>query len=195
MNQAFSLAEVLWSTDPAAQRAILVVLGLALIVAITVFVPLIVRLFRLYSLERNLRALRRESDGSGARATRDEYEQVLSGSPIDESYAEFKRRWKTAQLTHTSDASQPSAASNRAPIRMLDIFEERPLLPFGPRRSLLPVLPGLFLAIGVFSALSGLIPSLSESNSQGMSEAARSAWIAGQLGLALRARYQYMGKS
>ena len=175
MNQAFSLAEVLWSSDPAAQRAIGVVLGLAAVAALLVFVPLAIRLFKLYGLERDLRALAAEGETpSGS----EEYRQRFLESPIADRYVEFERRWKTAQLEE---------ASGRAPIRLLDILEERPLLPFGPRRSLLPALPGLFLAVGVFSALSGLIPSLSESNSQGMSEAARSAWVAGQLGLALRA--------
>ena len=49
------------------------------------------------------------------------------------------------------------------------------------------MLPGLFLAVGVFAALAGLIPSLGAYGGTELSGGARAAWMADQLGLALRA--------
>ena len=88
---------------------------------------------------------------AGRRFDHAEMRSLFANSPISPAYEEFERRWQTAILADGID---------RAPIRLMDIFDERPLLPFGPRRSLLPVMPGLFLGVGVFAALVGLIPSL-----------------------------------
>jgi ABC-type transporter Mla subunit MlaD len=166
------------------------VLGLALIVFIAVFMPLIVKLFRLYMLERRLLELIeyalgassiRGTDRSGARSHAvepDELRGAFADSPISAAYEEFERRWTTARLGESIE---------RAPIRLMDIFDERPLLPFGPRRSLLPVLPGLLLATGVFAALTGLIPSLASMAADELSGDARNAWMVTQMGLALRA--------
>ena len=180
MNEVHSIGQILWSTDPAAQRAIWLVLGFALVSAITVFLPLVIRLARLSRLQRRLRPLAREMAATDPipEALAEDFDKVLLRSPIRHTYAEFKQRWQTSQISERSD---------RAPVRLMDIFDERPLLPLGPRRSLLPVLPGLFLAIGVFAALGGLIPSLTEASSQAMTPEAREAWMASQLGLALRA--------
>ena len=48
-------------------------------------------------------------------------------------------------------------------------------------------MPGLFLGVGVFAALTGLIPSLANLTTNASFEDPRSAWMATQLGLALRA--------
>lgn len=185
MGDPYSITQILWSTDPMTQRAIEMVLGLALISAVTIFVPLIVRLIRLFSFERSLRTW--VNDSASPQATkgnghppglenslnRDEFRSLFDKSPIASSYEEFERRWTTAVLVESNEGI------DRAPIRLMDVFDERPLLPFGPRRSLLPVMPGLFLGVGVFAALTGLIPSLTGD--------AQSALMATQLGLALRA--------
>jgi hypothetical protein len=172
-----SISSILWTSDPSTQRAIWFVIVPAAISAIAVFGPLILRLGRLYLLERHLRDLGRDRDrdrehlhsGSESNPIR----EAMLASPVQEVFEEFERRWTTSQLTETQD---------RAPIRLMDVFDDRPLLPYGPRRSLLPVLPGLFLGLGVFAALTGLIPSLTSP------DAGREAgWMAAQLGLALRA--------
>jgi hypothetical protein len=168
-----SISSILWTSDPSTQRAIWFVIVPAAISAITVFGPLILRLGRLYLLERRLRDLGRDGGPRHSGSESDAIREAMLASPVQEVFEEFERRWTTSQLTETQD---------RAPIRLMDVFDDRPLLPYGPRRSLLPVLPGLFLGLGVFAALTGLIPSLTSP------DAGREAgWMAAQLGLALRA--------
>ena len=190
MGDPYSITQILWSTDPATQRAIGMVLGLALMSLAAVFIPLIVRLLRLYLLERRLLELIEYALGSsGASQTGrgpdqghaiepDELRGAFANSPISAAYEEFERRWTTARLGDSIE---------RAPIRLMDVFDERPLLPFGPRRSLLPILPGLLLAMGVFAALTGLIPSLAGLAADELSGDSRTAWMVTQVGLALRA--------
>lgn len=190
MGDPPSIAQILWSTDPMTQRAIEMVLGLALVSAATIFVPLIVRLFRLFMFERRLRQWLDDSVSATVgrnvaktfERTRsldhEELRQLFASSPIPASFQEFERRWTTSLLAEGID---------RAPIRLMDIFDERPLLPFGPRRSLIPVMPGLFLGMGVLAALTGLIPGLTSMASDTLSPELRSAWMATQLGMALRA--------
>ena len=66
------------------------------------------------------------------------------------------------------------------------MLDDRPLLAFGPRRSLLPILPGLFIALGVFGALLELIPSLASLAADEASAEAQSVWMATQVAVALR---------
>jgi len=174
-----SLYSILWSTDPSGRTALWLVIGAATVAAATVYGPLLLRLARLFLLERRLRDPSSDLDRSGAPGGRhDPLRQVMAASPLADAFSEFDRRWTTAQLGESHD---------RAPIRLIDVFEDKPLLPYGPRRSLLPVLPGLFLGLGVFAALLGLIPSLSSLAADEASREAQSAWMAMQLGQALRA--------
>ena len=174
------MTEILWSTDPASQRALLLVIGLAALVAVTIHLPLAVRALRLWLLERQLRQqLENEPRGrEPGDATQASLRESLRDSAIGTSFREFERRWQTAQVGEDLE---------RAPIRLIDILDEHPLLPFGPRRSLLPILPGLFLAIGVFAVLIGLIPSLGVFAAGEPASGDSAAWLADQLGLALRA--------
>lgn len=190
MGDPASLWQILWSSDPATTRAIGIVLGAALLVAVTIHIPLAVRLGRLLLLERRLRALVPEEVGGRSRFDGDAelLHDAMRASPLAETFQEFERRWHTAQIGEPSD---------RAPVRLADVFEDRPLLPPGPRRSLLPVLPGLFLGLGVLAALIGLIPGLGVGGAAlsvggaglsvgGAAEAADPTWLATRLGLALR---------
>lgn len=190
MGDPYSMTQILWSADPMTQRAIGMVISLALVSAITIFVPLGVRLIRLSVFERRVREWAAHSaspqfaESDDVTATpfasldREELRDLFAASPIAASYQEFERRWTTSLLAEGID---------RAPIRLMDVFDERPLLPIGPRRSLLPVMPGLFLGVGVFAALLGLIPSLSNMTADTLSADARTVWMTTQLGLALRA--------
>lgn len=178
MDDPDSLSSILWSSEASGQQVLWFVLGAALVAAITVYGPLSIRLLRLYLLDRRLRdqlgdAGERRPPGGAT----DPLREAMDDSPLAESFAEFDRRWTTAQLGEAND---------RAPIRLIDVFEDKPLLPFGPRRSLLPTLPGLFLGLGVFGALLGLIPSLSSLGADEAGAEAQSAWLALQLGQALR---------
>lgn len=173
-----SLISILWAPEAAGQQALWFVLGAAALAALTVYGPLLLRLVRLLLLERRLRE--QLGDGGQGRApggATDPLRDAMADSPLAETFAEFDRRWTTAQLGEAND---------RAPIRLIDVFEDKPLLPFGPRRSLLPTLPGLFLGLGVFGALLGLIPSLSSLGADEAGAEAQSAWLALQLGQALR---------
>ena len=176
MGDPSSLSEILWSSDPVTRSALFRILALVVPIAALVFAPLIARATRLWLLERRLRDTLDEYDSKGEAAQRAALREWLRNSLIRRQYEEFERRWNTAQLVE---------GGQRAPIRLLDVLEDQPLLPFGPRRSLLPVLPGLFLGIGVFGALLGLIPSVTSglaAPAAGMADP-----LAMALGLALRA--------
>ncbi|MBJ18372.1 MAG: hypothetical protein CL933_03005 [Deltaproteobacteria bacterium] len=181
MSDPDSISQILWSSDPTTQRAIWLVLVAALAAAVAVYGPLIVRTVRLFLLERRLLEQNREAEDPNVHLGHDPLREAMLDSPVREAFEEFERRWNTSQLRESP---------GRSPIRLIDVFDDRPLLAFGPRRSLLPVLPGLFLGLGVLAALTGLIPSLSNptvsESSDLASGAARSAWMAAQLGLALR---------
>jgi ABC-type transporter Mla subunit MlaD len=175
------IEQIIWSSDEMTQGAILLVLGAATLAALTVYFPLLVRLGRLYSLERKLRRQSRDWDESGVHDGHELLRHTMQSSPVDDAFEEFVRRWTASQL---------GDSQNRAPIRLVDVFDDRPLLPHGPRRSLLPVLPGLFLGLGVFAALGGLIPTLSSQPTEmldGIALQLQSAGPAAQIGLALRA--------
>jgi len=173
-----SISQILWSADPLTQRAIGLVLVAALLAAAFVYGPLLVRVIRLFLLERRLRGQSLEWDDVHSDAGHDPLRETLLDSPVREAFEEFEQRWATSRLGEPQD---------RAPIRLSDVFDDRPLLPFGPRRSLLPVLPGLFLGLGVLAALTGLIPSLTNVVASDASAGTQPAWLASQLGLALRA--------
>ncbi|MFO0688524.1 MAG: hypothetical protein U0900_07440 [Myxococcota bacterium] len=186
MSDPSSLTQILWSDDPATRRALWTILGLVVPIALVVFLPPIVRVLRLFFLERRLRDTLDEYESKGKAAQRGALREWLRDSALTRQFAEFERRWTIAQL---------SEGTGRAPIRLLDVLEDQPLLPIGPRRSLLPVLPGLFLGIGVFGALFGLIPGVTHLGDAASAAAAEAGAIAAaavdplaqQLGLALRA--------
>ena len=175
MSDPGSISDILWSADPTTQRAIWIVVVAGLLAIATVYGPLVLRAARLLRLERKLRELGEGTDGTTTSEEHDLLREAMLESPIRGSFEEFERRWTTSQLGENRE---------RSPVRLMDVFEDRPLLPVGARRSLLPVLPGLFLGLGVLAAITGLIPSLA---SQVPGEPERSVLLASQLGLALRA--------
>ena len=172
-----SLSEILWSSDPATRRALWTLFGLVVPIASLVFVPLVVRAIRLFLLERRLRDTLDEYEAKGPAAQRGALREWLRDSALKRQFEEFERRWTAANLTE---------GSGRAPIRLLDVLEDQPLLSIGPRRSLLPALPGLFLGIGVFGALFGLIPSVTGLSAPVAIDGSIDP-LALKLGLALRA--------
>lgn len=181
MTDPVSLVQILWSDDPLTRKALWTIVALVVPVAVLVFVPPCLRLLRLFLLERRLRDTADEYEPKGPAAQRSALREWLRDSPLQPQFGEFERRWTQAQLAESGD---------RAPIRLLDVLEDRPLLPFGPRRSLLPALPGLFLGIGVLGAITGLIPGLAALGAPAAGAggaAGTSDPLALQLGLALRA--------
>lgn len=108
MGDPSSISQILWSADPATQTAIGMVLSFAVLALVTVFVPLIVRLLRLYRLERRLLelveyALATSNVRGGSRTSNadhaiepEELRGAFADSPISASYEEFERLWKRA---------------------------------------------------------------------------------------------------
>ena len=72
MGDPQSLSQILWSSDPITQRALFWVLGAALLALIAIYIPLWVRLGRLFMLERRVAEL---SARFGAPGSDDEAEQ------------------------------------------------------------------------------------------------------------------------
>lgn len=177
MGDPTSLFEILWSGDPASRRVLWTSFGLVVAIALVVFAPLVVRTIRLLLLERRLRDTLDEYESKGPAAQRGALREWLRDSTISRQFEEFERRWTNAQITD---------GGGRAPIRLLDVFEDQPLLAIGPRRSLISALPSVFLGIWVLGALFGLIPSTTGSGI-GTSGGAPIDPLAIQLGLALRA--------
>jgi ABC-type transporter Mla subunit MlaD len=177
-----SILSILWASDPAAQRYLWVLVGGLGLSVIAVYGPLITRLVRLHRLERRLSAVIDETSPVRARSgprpvNQDAIRDLLSDSAIASAWSEFERRWQTAQLSETPE---------RAPIRLADVLDDRPLLPFGPRRSLLPILPGLFVVAGIMGALLELIPSLASLSADDTPYSGQTSWLATQVSGALR---------
>lgn len=143
---------------------------------VVIHIPLIFKLTQLFLLERKLVRLSGRDRKSPANS--DALREAFRNSPVAATFAEFEGRWSAAQLSESQE---------RAPIRLIDVLEDRPLLPYGPRRSMLPTLPALFLGLSVFAALIGLIPSMSSLAAEEAGPDAQSVWMAGQLALVLRA--------
>ena len=176
MGDPASLASILWSSDPTTLRSIWMVLTAVLASVVVIHIPLIFKLTQLFLLERKLVRLSGRDRKSPANS--DALREAFRNSPVAATFAEFEGRWSAAQLSESQE---------RAPIRLIDVLEDRPLLPYGPRRSMLPTLPALFLGLGVFAALIGLIPSMSSLAAEEAGPDAQSVWMAGQLALVLRA--------
>jgi len=179
------LFALLWSSDPATQTAIAIVLGAGLLAGLFVYLPLGVRLLRIGRLERAVaRACRTDERTTTVR--RDEIATAFADSPLARQWDGFEARWRRAAN---------DGAEERAPVRLVDALEDEPLLPPGIRRSLLPALPGLFLAAGVLGTFLGLtlaisggsLADLAAESGDPATRAGTVALLVGQIGLALRA--------
>jgi ABC-type transporter Mla subunit MlaD len=173
------LSRLLWAADPTTQIAILFVLAAGLLAFAVIYLPLLLRLVRTALLDRAVRDACHTDDRPGEEHRR-EITRAFASSPLAWQWEEFLYRWQ---------ASQTDGPRERAPIRLLDIFDQRPLLPTGVRSSLLPVLPGLFLAIGVLGTFIGLtaaVTSTGAGSTDVAGAAASTTLLADQIGLALR---------
>jgi len=143
------LLRLLWADDGATQSAVLFVLAVAFVSFAFVYAPLIVRLIRIGMLDRSMRRASR-SDHLSHDARQDMMAMLAGRSPLAWHWTQFATRWVGAQLPEQQV---------RAPVRLLEVFDEQPLLPTGIRRSLLPALPGILLAVGVIGSFIGLTQS------------------------------------
>jgi ABC-type transporter Mla subunit MlaD len=146
------LGQLLWSTDASGPGTPIWVFVVALLAGVVVYGPLLVRIVRILLLERAVRDASRLDDRA-AEVHRSAIAAAFSSSPLASQWEEFDYRWRGALA---------EGDRQRAPIRLLDIFDERPLIPTGAIKSLLPALPGLFLAIGVTGTFVGLAAAITE---------------------------------
>ncbi len=184
-SSSTGVLDLLWSSHPTSQTAIGLVL-VAFVVAVgLVYVPLVVRLWRVRALARAVAMAAGDTDDPTP-AQRNEVIATFAGSPLENEWVLFLQRWRSA-LTDGAD--------ERSPVRFLDVLEEHPLLPTGARRSLLPALPSLFLAIGLLGTFVGLGLALAgEPLASGGAGLDTGALVA-QVGLSLRAALWGIGLS
>ncbi len=140
------LGQFLWSTDSYGGGTPGWVFVVALLAGAFVYLPLFVRIVRIRLLERAVRASSR-LENQAAEVHRSAIAGAFSNSPLASQWEEFDYRWR---------GSLTGSDRQRAPIRLLDVFDERPLIPTGAIKSLLPAMPGLLLAIGVTGTFVGL---------------------------------------
>ncbi len=151
------ITDLFWPSDPTTQTAILLLVGLAILAAALVHVPLIVRLIRIGQLQRSVQACFDEESSNAIQ--RQEVANAFAQSPLAYHWSDFVRRWSNAIAADPiQDASLPELS--RAPVRLTDVLEEHPLIPAGSRRSLLPALPAIFLSAGLLGAFAGLVLAL-----------------------------------
>ena len=145
-----SLNPLLWSTNPASQTAIWLVLASGLAAVLLVYLPLLIRLLRVSRLQRAVRRASASDEATSeaaAETTRNEIARAFQGSPLAAQWKTFSERWQSAPAF-----GEP----RRSATRLMEVFEDQPILATGAVKSLLPALPSLFLAIGVLGSLLGL---------------------------------------
>jgi len=174
--------QLLWATDPSSQTAILAVLALAALSLLLVYGPLCLQLVQIEKLQRAVASAFVEE--SPSKILRREIAVAFERSPLAFQWQEFLQRWKSACEAQPRSGS-PAGDEARAPVRLSEVMDEYPALAMGPRRSLLPTLPGLFLATGLLGTFVGLILAIPEA----VSSSGRDQQIASlvqHVGLALR---------
>lgn len=145
-----------------------------------VYLPLFVRLRRIARVGRQLQELEHAEDRSNE-SRRASMGALFEDSPMASQWGEFTRRWRASRVSNRNDDDE------RAPVRFADILAERPLLPAGARRNLLPALPSVFLSLGILGTLSALTLALPDalSASGAEREATLSLALSNSLGVAL----------
>ena len=144
-----SLLSVFWADHPATQQGIGLILLIAAVVALFVYFPLRLELLRANRLRKKLIVLIRKHSENASELRRAML-QTLRESRISNEAAEFVKRWESSK-----------DSGGRAPVRFATSFIQSPLLPTGWRRSLLPAIPGMFLALGILGTFVGLTLAVS----------------------------------
>ena len=142
-----SLNPLLWSTNPASQTAIWLVLASGLAAVLLVYLPLLIRLLRVSRLQRAVRRASASDEATSeaaAETTRNEIARAFQGSPLAAQWKTFSERWQSAPAF-----GEP----RRSATRLMEVFEDQPILATGAVKSLLPALPSLFEAS--FTSLTG----------------------------------------
>jgi len=168
------LRGLFWAESTTTQGAILIVVGAGLLAFVVVYLPLLVRLLRCFRLQARLVKATRNVSAEGH--ARDAIDSVLCRSLLKHQWEEFKRRFRDSE----------NVESHRSPVRFASLFDESPLLPTGWRRSLLPSLPSIFLALGIFGTFVGLTLAIPEARSNTAIDRHSVDVLTASLGLAFR---------
>lgn len=143
MDRTLHTFNLLGSGDVATQIALVLVVLLALSAIGAVYVPVALQMVRLLRLDAALALICTQHKSA---ALRRRLGAAFQDSPVRAQFDEFRDRWTTVQ-----DVSGGELSS----VRLSEVLEREPLLPPGPRRSLLPHLPRLLLGA---TGLGTLVP-------------------------------------
>ncbi len=152
LDRIAQLAQVLlWPDDPPVRFAISCVCAIALVSVAIIQLPLCVRLARLGRLRGQLDRILADSDPS-LEDRREAMVRALKASPIGRVGRAFIQRWRFVEYSSDPDLM---------PARFADLVAEHPLLPRGPRASLLASLPFLLLAFAAVATVASSILAVS----------------------------------
>jgi len=137
------------------------VLAAGVLAILFVYLPLLVRLFRVARLNRALKRahVAAENPADNLRA---ETARAFERSPLASQWESFAARWRSSQALGEGD---------RAAVRLIDVLDDQPIVASGAIKNLLPALPGLFVAMGVLGALIGFTGAVATSTPSSLSGA------------------------
>ncbi|MEQ8693484.1 MAG: MotA/TolQ/ExbB proton channel family protein [Pseudomonadales bacterium] len=144
------IIQLLWSDNQSTQMSIGIVVFAGCLVSILVYFPLLIHLIRLGFTKRSLTKLFSLSQNDEGEH-RDKVVEVLKNSLLARHIDDFYMRWSNSKNNLDS-----------APVRFASTFDAYPLLRTGWRRSLLPSIPGIFLALGILGTFVGLTLALDD---------------------------------
>lgn len=145
--------------DP--EVALFGVLAAGIVALLFLYLPLIVRLLRVGRLNRALKRAH-TAEENPADNLRAETARAFERSPLASQWESFSARWRSSQALGETD---------RAAVRLIDIFDDQPIVASGAIKNLLPALPGLFVAMGVLGALLGFAGAVATSAPSFLSDA------------------------
>jgi hypothetical protein len=145
-------AATLWPSDPATRIAIGCLAGVAIGAALSIHLPLIIRLIRLARLRDRLDVILANGE-MPLQARRERMLAAMKVSPIGRVGRDFIQRWRFVELAPDADLM---------PARFADLVAVHPLNPRGPRRKLLESLPSLLLGVAALAIFFCLTLALSQ---------------------------------
>ena len=166
LENSYAAASTPWSpfpgsTYPDPDAALFGVLAAGAFALLFVYLPLVLRLFRVGRLNRALKRAHASAENP-ADNLRAETARAFERSPLASQWESFSARWRSSQALGESD---------RAAVRLIDILDDQPIVASGAIKNLLPALPGLFVAMGVLGALIGFTGAVATSPPASLSDA------------------------
>jgi len=138
------LSHLFWASDSRTQLSIELIVVVASAFLLFVYAPLRRDLGAVRKVRRRAKRAVNAGDANGI-TRREAVAKALKYGRLSRHWESFSRQWRNSQ-----------AHDERSPVRFASTFEEAPLMPSGWRQSLLPAIPGVFVAMGVFGTFVGL---------------------------------------